>query len=137
MAHKIRRVDYFYFTVDDQPGEAYKLLSLLNSLGVNLLALTLLPMGPSRTQIAVFPEDPGKLKQEAERAKLILDGPHPALMATGDDELGALVGLHEKLAAANVNVVSSTAVTDGKGDYGYVVYVRPEDYPMAASALEI
>ena len=137
MAHTIRRVDYFYFTVDDQPGEAYKLLSLLNGLGVNLLALTLLPMGPSRTQIAVFPEDPGKLKQEAERAKLILDGPHPALMVTGDDELGALVGVHENLAAANVNVVSSTAVTDGKGDYGYVVYVRPEDYPMAASALEI
>jgi hypothetical protein len=34
MAFKIRRVDYFYTTVKDEPGEAYKVLSLLAGLGV-------------------------------------------------------------------------------------------------------
>ena len=29
MAFTIRRVDYFYTTVKDQPGEAYSLLTLL------------------------------------------------------------------------------------------------------------
>ena len=40
MPYRIRRVEYYYTTVEDQPGEAYKLLSRLASLGVNLLAFT-------------------------------------------------------------------------------------------------
>ena len=57
MAFKIRRVDYFYTTVKDQPGEAYRLLSQLADLGVNLLALTAVPIGPLHTQLTIFPED--------------------------------------------------------------------------------
>jgi len=38
MSLTIRRVEYFYTTVKDQPGEAYNLLSWLAELGVNLLA---------------------------------------------------------------------------------------------------
>ena len=38
MAFNIRRIDYFYTTVKDQPGEAYKVLSLLASLGINPVA---------------------------------------------------------------------------------------------------
>ena len=45
MAYRIRRVEYYYTTVEDQPGEAYKLLSRLASLGVNLLAFTAV-LGP-------------------------------------------------------------------------------------------
>ena len=72
MASRIRRVEYFYTTVRDQPGEAYKLLHLLAELGINQLAFTAVPTGPMRTQLAVFPEQPSKLISEAERAKLNL-----------------------------------------------------------------
>jgi hypothetical protein len=57
--------------------------------------------------------------------------------AQGDDELGALASVHEKLYQARVNVYASSGVTDGKGSYGYVVYVRPEEYERAAKALEV
>lgn len=40
MALNIRRVEYFYTSVEDQPGKAYKLLSQLADIGVNLLAFT-------------------------------------------------------------------------------------------------
>lgn len=43
MAFEIRRVYYFYTTVKDQPGEAYKLLSLLARMGIKLLAFTGFP----------------------------------------------------------------------------------------------
>ncbi|UCE86633.1 MAG: hypothetical protein JSU66_02535, partial [Deltaproteobacteria bacterium] len=66
-----------------------------------------------------------------------LDGPHPALLVQGDDELGALAGVHALLHEANVNVYASSGVTDGKGSYGYVIYVRPEDYERAAAALRV
>lgn len=46
MAYSIKRLDYFYVTVKDEPGEAHKLLSTLADIGVNLLAFTIVPAGP-------------------------------------------------------------------------------------------
>ena len=68
MAHTIRRVEYFHATVVDQPGEAYKVLSALAGLGVDLLAFTTVPVGPDRTQLTLFPADPAKMASEADRA---------------------------------------------------------------------
>ena len=137
MAFKIRRVDYFYTTVKDQPGEAYRLLSQLADLGVNLLALTAVPIGPLHTQLTIFPEDTRMMAAAAEKAGLPLDGPNPALLVQGDDTLGALAGIHEKLYEENVNVYASSGVTDGSGSYGYVLYVRPDKYETAARALGV
>ncbi len=137
MAYRIRRVEYFHATVVDEPGEAYKVLSALAGLGVNLIAFTAVPVGPDRTQLTVFPEDPGKLKSEAQKAGMALDGPHRALLVQGDDELGALAVVHEKIYRANVNVYASSAIVDGAGKYGHLIYVRPEDYQAAAKALEV
>jgi hypothetical protein len=135
MAFHVRRIDYFSTTVRDDPGEAYKLLATLANLGVNLLAFTAVPIGPLHTQLTIFPEDSAKLTNEANRHRLILDGPHPALLVQGDDELGALAELHMKLTSANVNVYASTGVADGRGSFGYVIYVRPEQYNLAVGAL--
>jgi len=55
----------------------------------------------------------------------------------GDDELGALTEIHKKLYQANVNVYASNGVTDGKGSFGYILYVRPEEYERAAATLEL
>jgi hypothetical protein len=55
----------------------------------------------------------------------------------GDDELGALVEVHEKLYRAGVNVYASMGVSDGADKYGYVIYVREDDCERAAKALEI
>lgn len=137
MASVIRRVDYFYATIRDEPGEGYRILAQLAELGVNLLAFVAIPVGPMRTQITLFPDDTPKLTQAAKQAGLALDGPHRALLVQGDDHLGALASIHEKLADARVNIYASNAVTDGKGSYGYVLYVRPEKYDQAAAALGI
>ncbi|UCC73808.1 MAG: hypothetical protein JSV86_04405 [Gemmatimonadota bacterium] len=137
MAFTIRRVDYFYAAVEDRPGEAYKLLSQLAEFGINLLAITAVPVGPERTQLTLFPEDALRMASEAQKAGLSLDGPHPALLVQGDDELGALVGIHERLYEARVNVVAASGVTDGRGNYGYVLYFRAEDIDRAAAALEV
>ncbi len=137
MAFTIRRVDYFYTTVKDQPGEAYHLLSQLATLGVNLLAITAIPIGPASTQLTLFPEDSHKLSSSAARAGLTLSGPQQALLVQGDDELGALSRVHAKLADAKVNVYASSGVTDGHGHFGYIIYMRPEEYVRATKALEV
>jgi hypothetical protein len=137
MAFKIRKVDYFYYSVVDQPGEAYKLLTQLEQGGINLLAFTAIPVGPNRTQLTIFPEIPGKLVTAAKNASFNLDGPHHALLVQGDDELGALADIHQILFEANVNVYASNGVTDNNGSFGYLLYVRPEEYERAASALKV
>jgi hypothetical protein len=137
MGFSIRRVEYFYTTVEDQPGEGYKLLTRLAELGLNLLAFTAVPVGPTRTQLTLFPEDPLRMAEAARKAGLALDGPHRALLVQGDDELGAIAGVHAKLYEARVNVYASSGVADGRGSYGYILYIRPEDYERAARALEV
>ncbi len=68
---------------------------------------------------------------------MTLDGPHKALLVQGDDELGALAGIHLKLYKANINVYASSGVADGKGSFGYLIYVKPEDFDRAVEALEL
>ena len=136
MAMKIRRVDYFYATVSQPPQEACGLLSTLAQLGINLLAFSAVPTGPQRTQLTLFPEDSGKLRHEASASQLALDGPHPAILVQGDDELGALAGLHGRLQEAGVSVFASSGVADGSGRYGYIVYVRAEEVRRALAALQ-
>ena len=137
MAFKIRKIEYFYCSVVDQPGEAYKLLASLEKSGINQLAFTAIPIGPNRTQLTLFPENPAKLVSESKRTNFTLDGPHPALLVQGDDELGALAEIHQILYEANVNVYASNGVTDSKGSFGYLLFVRPEEYERAAKALNI
>jgi len=131
MSHTIRKVDYFYTTIHDRPGEALRFLTALADLGVNLLAFTAIPFGMMHTQLMIFPEDSFKLTDQSERAGFELDGPHGALLVQGEDVPGAVVRIHERLADAHVNVYASTGVSDGHGKYGYVIYVREEDCPRA------
>lgn len=137
MSAKVREVEYFYCTVEDQPGEAYKLLSLLADLGVNLFAFTAVPSGLMHTQFTLFPEDSHKLRSEAQKAALNLHGPIPALLVQGEDELGALTEVHKKLYDAGINLAASSAVSNGKGNFGCVVYIRTEQFDAAKKALEI
>ena len=137
MPMRIRRVEYFHATVKDQPGEAYKLLSQLATAEVNLLAFNAVPVGPEQTQLVIFPESVESLAHAAERSGLVLTGPQRAFLMQGDDKLGALVDLHRKLNESRINVYASSGVTDGRGGYGYVLYVRSEHYEDAAAALGV
>jgi hypothetical protein len=135
MALKISRASYYHVTVQDQPGEAYRLLSQLSTGKVNLRAFNAIPIDANHTQLVLFPEDEDALLRVAGRAGLVLTGPHAALLVQGDDELGALVEIHGALGNARINVASSSGVTDGKGSFGYVIYLGQEDYERAAQIL--
>ena len=45
-------------------------------------------------------------------------------------------GVHERLADAGVDIFASTGVTDGRGSFGYVVYVREDQFEQAQRAFE-
>ncbi len=137
MALNIRRVEYFYTSVHDRLGEAYRLLSKLASEEVNLLVFSAVPMGTANTQLVLFPENVERMIRAADKAGLTLIGPQHALLVQGDDELGALADVHGRLYDAKTNVYASHGVTDGKGCFGYVLYVAEEDFERAATALGV
>ena len=134
MAFTVRRMDYYYTTVNERPAEAYAMLTALAGLGVNFVALTAVPMGPDSTQLTLFPEDPLRLIDAARKAGLQLNGPHAALLVQGSDELGALASIHGRLHDAGVEVFASSGVT-GNGFFGYILYVRPEHSERATQVL--
>lgn len=136
MSTEVRRVDYFYVTTTDRPGEAYKSLRALREAGVNLLAFNIIPMGPERTQFVLFPDDTSVLAKYAEKEGLSLIGPHHAFLATGKDRLGALADVHKTLADGGVDVYASNGVAS-EGTFGYVLYVKADDFERAAQCLGI
>ncbi len=137
MAARISRADYYYATIKDAPGHAYQLLSQLAAAEVNLLAFNAMPLGPEHTQLMLFPDDVARLAEVAEQAGISLTGPQHAFLIQGDDRLGALAGIHRKLSGAKINVYASHGVTNGSGGYGYLVYVRPDQFSEAANVLGV
>jgi hypothetical protein len=137
MTYQVRRAEYFYTTVTDEPGQALNLLTLLAEKGINVLAFTAVPVGPNRTQLTIFPDDVAKTVSEAKKAQLPLDGPYGALLVQGKDALGALAAIHAKLYEAKVDVYASSGLADGRGGYGYMIYVKGQDYDASLSALGV
>lgn len=135
MAVKIYSTAYYSTTVRDIPGEACRLLERLAEQQVNLLAFHALPIGPHETRMMIYPLNPVWLAEMARADGLMLDGPHHAFIVHGDDELGALVELHQRLCDAEINVVNSNGIADGKGGYRYILHVAEEDFERAETAL--
>ncbi|HPF70207.1 MAG TPA: hypothetical protein PLQ13_06000 [Candidatus Krumholzibacteria bacterium] len=137
MAATIYSVDYYYTTVDDRPGQGCRFLETMASEEVNLLAFNAFPVGRDRTQLVIYPLNATWLGDLARHEGLRLVGPHHAFMVHGDDELGALVGIHQRLCDADINVSSSNGITDGRGGYRYIMHVHPEDYVRALEVLGV
>ena len=135
MSYRAHNLEYFYTTVSAKSDESFELLDNLAELGVNFVALTLVPMGPDSTQLTLFPEDASMLQSVAKKAGLVIMGPHRAVLVQGNDQVGALSGIHRRLRDQNLEVFASTAITDGSGHFGCILYLRPEDAELAVKAL--
>jgi hypothetical protein len=133
MADVIRVVDYFYLMASNKPGEGARALNTLKEAGVNLLAFSGFPKG-RRTQLDFIPVDLLAFKQAAKRAKWKVVGPKRGFLLQGDDRVGAIAELLERLGTAKINVTAIDAVSvDGR--YGAIFWVAPKDVKKAAALL--
>jgi hypothetical protein len=135
MADTVRRVEYYYVTVPDSPGEGQRILSALKDSGVNQLAFLGFPLGGGQTQIDLIPEDPEALKAAAAQAGVTLSEAKRAFLVQGDDRVGAVADTTAKLAEANVNVTAAAATSAGSGRFGMILWVAQDDFDRAAEAL--
>lgn len=133
MAERIRKVDYYYATIPDEPGTGARTLRALTEAGVNLLACHAFPEG-GVTQMDLVPTDAAALRKAADDAGLDLTGPKPVFLIEGDDHAGAGAELLRKLADAKINITALDAVVVGSR-YGSLLWVAPQDVEKAAKTL--
>jgi hypothetical protein len=134
MAETVRRVQYFYVTVPDRPGEGVRALQVLRDAGVNLLAFSGFPAG-RRAQLDFVPEDAAAFRAAARKARWTVTGPKTAFLVEGDDRTGVMADILGRLAEANLNVTASDAVVAGGGRFGAILWVKPRDVNRAARLL--
>jgi hypothetical protein len=136
MADQIRRVDYFYVEVPDQPGEGVRVLVALKEAGVNLLSFTAFPTGPGKTQLDLVPQDPEALQKAAKNARLQLSARKQAFFVQGQDRAGAAADVLRKLSSAGINVRAANGAA-APGGFGLILWVAPTDYARAAQTLGV
>jgi hypothetical protein len=135
MPKEIRRVEYFYFWLNDKPGEATQVLAKLKDAHVNLLSFTAFPSGGGKAQLTVVPEDPEDLMAAAKAAGLHLAGRKECFFVQGDDHVGAAHDMLKCLADAGINCVAANGCAAAGGTFGMVIFVKPGDVPNAGSVL--
>ncbi|MFO1322456.1 MAG: hypothetical protein U1F15_00155 [Burkholderiales bacterium] len=133
MADKLTKVDYFYATMPNKPGQGAKVMNGLAEAGVNLLAFSAFPSG-RKSQLDLVPEDSAKLKRAAKAMGLKLSVAKKGFLLVGDDRVGAVTGVLNKLAAAKINITAIDAVCSG-GRYGALFWVKPPKVAKAAKVL--
>ena len=136
MAETVQLAEYSYVQVPDKPGEGARLLAQLKEAGVNLLAFSGFPVG-RKGQLDFVPEDGKAFRAAARKAKWQLSPAKKVFLITGDDRVGVGADLVGKLAAANLNIIASHAITAGAGRFGMLLWVKPGDVRKAAKALGV
>jgi predicted amino acid-binding ACT domain protein len=131
------RIDYFPVTVDDRPGEGAKISAELKRRGINLLALHGFPTDKGKAQIDLVPEDSSALTSVARELGWTLGQKKTAFLIQGDDRVGAVAEIHDRLAQGGISLVAESAVSAGSGRYGCILWVDPKDVEKTATALDV
>jgi len=143
MADTVRRVDYFYTMTPHKPGEGARVLGLLRSRGVNLLAFSAFPAA-RRAQLDFVPVDSANFVAVTKELKIKLSPRKTVFLLEGDDRVGAIAEITGKLGAAKINITAVDAVCTGGGMSGMsgggrrfaaLLWVKPRDVQKAAAVL--
>lgn len=130
----IRKADYFSMEVPNRIGEGARLLGALRDAGVNLLGFTGFPTG-RRAQVDFIPEDTASFKAAARKLGMKVGPRKTVFLAQGDDRVGAIAKLCDKIEGAGVNMTAMDAVSAGRGRYAAMFWVDPGDVNKVARAL--
>jgi hypothetical protein len=88
MPDEIKRIDYYYASVPDKPGEGARILAALRDAGVNLIAVSAFPHGARRSQLDLIPEDSATFATAAKAVGLKLSRRKNGFLIQGEDRPG-------------------------------------------------
>jgi len=135
MADVVKRIKYYYTVVPDRAGAGAKALNALKAARVNLLAFSGFPCGDGRAQLDFVPSNQRAFRAAARKAGIRLVGPKMAFLIQGQDRVGSIAGIANKLAEARINVTAVDAVAAGRRRYGAILWVKSRNVGRAAEIL--
>src|SRR5437879_991560 len=130
----IRKVVYFSMQVPNRPGVGVEMLRSIAKGKQNLLAFTGFPNG-GKAQVDFVPAKPVEFARGAKKKGVKLGKKKTAFLVQGEDHVGALVRILEKLAKAKINMVAMDAVTGGSRRFGAIFWVKPKDIARTSRLL--
>ena len=130
----IRKVAYFSMQVPNRPGEGARMLKAIAKDRLSLLAFTGFPNG-SRAQVDFVPAKPVEFARAARKMGVKLGKRKTAFLVQGEDRVGALTRILDKLAQARIGMTAMDAVTAGGGRFGAIFWVKPNNVARAARLL--
>ena len=134
MAETVRLIDYYSMEVSDRPGAAHQILEQLREARVYLLTVSGFPKG-RRAQLDFVPANASAFRAVARKAGWKLGGPKKGFLIYGDDRVGVVADLLEKLTTVKINVTATQAIIAGGDRFGMILWVKPRDVRRASKAL--
>jgi len=134
MAETVRLIDYYSMEVSDRPGAALQILERLCAADIYLLTFSGFPKG-RRAQLDFVPANTSAFKAVARKAGWKLAGPKKGFLVYGDDRVGVVAELLEKLAQAKINVTATQAIIAGADRFGMILWVKSPAVRRAAKVL--
>ena len=135
MKFNVRRLEYVNIEVDFRVSDASRLLSTLAGSGIDFLAYKATSKKGKRAQFTLFSESAPQIAEVAGKNQFKVDGPYSAIVVSGNEEIGALAAIYERLSQANIDVDESSGIAHINGGYGVVLYVKQEHCDKALVAL--
>lgn len=135
MADVVKSIEYYYTVVPDRPGAGAKVLNALKAARVNLLAFTGFPCSAGRAQLDFVPSNQRTFRAATLKAGIKLEGPKTAFLIQGQDRVGVIADIANKLAEAHINVTALDAVAVGRRRYGAILWVKSRNVSRAAKIL--
>ena len=135
MSDVVKCIEYYYTTVPDRSGAGAKLLNALKTAHVNLLGFSGFPSGAGRAQLDFFPSNGRVFRAAARKAGIKLVGPKTAFLIQGQDRVGAIAIIADKLGKAHFAISALDAVTTGRRRYSAILWVKPGNVDRVAKIL--
>ena len=135
MKFDIREIEYNRIEVEYRVSDASKLLSALAEKGIDFLAFKATSINGRRTLFTLFSDNAQNMVEVAGQNGFRVDGPYSAIWVKGNEEIGALAAIYERLSQANINVDESSGMAHINGGYGVILYIKQEDCRKALTAL--
>ena len=137
MTNIVRRVDYYYTEIPNRAGAGAEVLNALKAGGANLFACNGFPSSARRAQLVFVPSDRNAFIATAQKEGIKLVGPKTAFLIQGEDRVGAVADVVNKLGQAQINITAMQATASGEGRYGAILWVKPRNVGKTAEVLGI
>jgi len=131
----VRKVSYVDVKVPRRAGQGARILEALDEAGVNLLAFTGFPDKGRKAQIDLVTDDLAGVRRVARKHGWRLSKMKKGFLIQGRDRVGSVYRQLKKLADQRINVTAVDAVAAGKGQYGMILWVKPQDNARTARVL--